>query len=224
MIIPEGAEPDKYQTTFIYRKNGEQKEFSLDNYPAGDTGWVFVDQKTVLLKKGYRPLVHDFAITGTGGADLTSQILADKGYSLLMISKKLNDADTDRLSAGFDLGKHLAEIGISFYVLTATSSEELQKYANELNFCTVDETTLKTMVRANPGYMLLKDGVIKGKWSWASLPEKEWFNNISDLNKDQKSYTGNRNFTVISIVTSLLLILIILGTILKDTYSEKTNK
>ena len=46
---------------------------------------------------------------------------------------------------------------------------------NGLQFCSADETTLKTMIRANPGYILLKDGTIIGKWSWANVPEKEWF-------------------------------------------------
>jgi hypothetical protein len=48
-------------------------------------------------------------------------------------------------------------------------------YENGLQFCTVDETTLKTMMRANPGYILIQNGVITGKWSWANLPSNEWF-------------------------------------------------
>lgn len=211
MIIPEGAEPDKYQTTFIYEKNGEQREFTLDNYPADDTSWVFIDQKTVLLKKGYQPPVHDFTITNTSGVDITNQILSDKGYSLFMISGKLTKADTAKLIAGFELGHHVARQGINFFVLTATSSDELKKYVNGLNFCTVDETTLKSMVRANPGYMLLKDGVIKGKWSWATVPEKEWFGEIISDNMTMINKTGTGIFTVYTIIGCLSLFLGILG-------------
>lgn len=211
MVIPEGAEPDKYQTTFIYTKNGEQKEFTLDNYPADDTSWVFVDQKTVLVKKGYLPPVHDFTITNTSGVDLTNQILTDKGYTLFMISGKLNKADTLRLANGFELGNYADDLGISFYILTATSSDELQKYLSGQNFCTVDETTLKSMVRANPGYMLLKDGKIVGKWSWATVPDKDWFSKISSANDSNIIKTDAGPFAVISVIAVLLLILIILG-------------
>lgn len=211
MVIPEGVQPDKYQTTFIYKKNGEQKEFTLDNYPADDTSWAFVDQKTVLLKKGYLPPVHDFTITNTSGVDLTNQILTDNGYSLLMVSGKLNKADTIRLSEGFELGRYTDSLGMSFYVLTATSSDELLKYLNGQNFCTVDETTLKSMVRANPGYILLKNGVITGKWSWATVPEKDWFREKVSADPDKINNTGPGPFTVISIIVALLLILIILG-------------
>jgi hypothetical protein len=211
MIIPEGAEPDKYQTTFIYEKNGEQKEFTLENYPADDTSWVFADQKTVLLKKGYQPPVHDFTITNTGGVDLTNQILADSNFSLFMISVKLNKADTVSLSKGFELGKNVNSMGISFYILTATSTDELQKYFNGLNFCTVDEITLKSMVRANPGYMLLKDGAIIGKWSWATVPGKDWFRELDEGNPEKAVYMNSGTFFVVSKIAGLLLILIILG-------------
>jgi hypothetical protein len=225
MIIPEGAEPDKYQTTFIYEKNGEQKEFTLENYPADDTSWIFVDQKTVLLKKGYQPPVHDFSITNTSGVDLTNQILSDSNYSLFMISGKLNNADTVRLSYGFELGKNAASVGISFYILTATSTDELQKYPGGLNFCTVDETTLKSMVRANPGYMLLKDGMIIGKWSWATVPDKDWFRKLSESNLDKAVYPDSDTFFTISIIAGLILFLIILGfNIRKYTISITINK
>jgi hypothetical protein len=211
MIIPEGAEPDKYQTTFIYEKNGEQREFTLENYPADDTSWIFVDQKTVLLKKGYQPPVHDFTIANSDGVDITNQILADGNYSLFMISGKLNKADTVKLSEGFELGKSVSSMGISFYILTATASDELKNYFNGLNFCTVDETTLKSMVRANPGYMLLKDGVIIGKWSWATVPDDKWFSEITAGNPDKAVGTSNSTFFVISIIAGVLLILSILG-------------
>jgi len=211
MVIPEGSEPDKYVTTFIYEKNGEQREFTLEDYPADDTSWVFIDQKSVLLKKGYQPPVHDFTIANLDGVDLTNQILADNAYSLFMISGKLNNADTTNLSKGFDLGKTLTENGLNFYILTATATDDLKKYVNGLNFCTVDETTLKSIVRANPGYILLKEGVIQGKWSWATLPEKEWFLALtSDVEIETED--GSRSvFIVLTLLTSLLLILSILG-------------
>jgi hypothetical protein len=211
MVIPEGTEPDKYLTTFIYEKNGEQKEFTLEDYPADDTSWVFIDQKTVLLKKGYQPAVHDFTITDINGADLTSQILADKGYSLFMVSVKLSKADAAHLSEGFELGKFLIEHGINYYILTATASGDLKNYSNGLNICTVDETTLKSIVRANPGYLLLKDGVIQAKWSWATLPENDWFIALPDIKETDPECNTRSEFIVLTLITSLLLILFIFG-------------
>jgi hypothetical protein len=178
MKIPEGAPVDVYNTTFIYKKDGVEKEFDLNNYPANDTSWKFVDQKSVLIKKGYQPPIHDFLITSTDGYDLTQKILSYPGYSLLMISKKLADAKSTHLSEGFQLGSFCMNKGIPFYVLTSSGTKEMNSYNNGLQFCSVDETTLKTMVRANPGYILLKNGTIIGKWSWANIPDTDWFGNL----------------------------------------------
>jgi len=183
MIVPEGAPVDEYKTTFVYEKTGVKKEFDLNNYPANDSTWKFVDQKSVLIKRGYKPPVHDFIITSLAGEDLTQQILSSHGYSVLMISKKLNEAGKSHLADGFNLGKYCVDNGINFYVLTSSGTEDVKSHENGLTFCSTDETTLKTMIRANPGYILLKDGIILKKWSWANVPEVKWFSNLFVVNK-----------------------------------------
>ncbi len=100
MVVPEGVAVDKYKTTFIYEKNGGRKEFSLNNYPANDSTWKFVDQKSVLIKKGYVPPIHDFQITDLNGDNITDKILSDKGIQCLMISKKLAEAERKLSEAG----------------------------------------------------------------------------------------------------------------------------
>lgn len=175
MVVPDGVPVDVYRTTFIYEKNGIKKEFDLKNYPANDSTWKFVDQKSVLIKKGYKPPIHDFIITSTKGDDITQQILSFPGYTVLMITKKLAEAGKNHLSDGFKLGRYCMANGINFYILTSSGTEEVKSYENGLSFCSADETTLKTMIRSNPGYILLKSGTILGKWSWASVPGEEWF-------------------------------------------------
>lgn len=177
--IPGNAAADKYTTTFIYEKNGVRKEFSLNDYPANDSTWKFIDQRSVLTEKGFTPPIHDFSIS-CAGKDITSGILSDTGYTLLMISKKLPQASAKRLNNGFEAGKFCLNHGMRFYVLTASGTEEIKKYDSIPSICTADETTLKSMIRANPGYMLLRNGVIEGKWSWANVPEKEWFARLSE--------------------------------------------
>ena len=60
MEIPEGAEQPTFETTFILKKDGKTKEFTLDNYP--DSTWTFVDSKTVQTSEGYVPPIHDFSM------------------------------------------------------------------------------------------------------------------------------------------------------------------
>ena len=210
MKIPEGKPADQYQTTFIYEKNGLQKEFTLENYPADDSAWKFVDQKSVLIKKGYQPPIHDFSITAKDGTSLTDMILSYPGYTLLLISTKLEQADKKHLEKGFELGMHCLDKGIDFVVLTSSGSDEINKYSQNLTICTADEAALKTIVRSNPGYLLLRNGVIAGKWSWATIPSKTEF--TEDLNKQKvDSMNKKRNILIVysSALSAIMLFLLI---------------
>ena len=225
MKIPEGKPVDEYKTTFIYEKDGIKKEFTLDNYPAGDSTWKFVDQKSVLIKKGYVPPVHDFSITSPGGEDITGKILDNSGYTLLMISVKLEKAAKQKLEEGFALRGALAPAGIDFYVISSSGADETGVYKNTTDICSADETTLKTIVRSNPGYLLIKGGVVEGKWSWADLPVKQLAGigqgGVQEKNLNNKS-TGLIVSTVVLFATLLLLIIVSL-TAKNTAKPEKTE-
>jgi hypothetical protein len=102
--------------------------------------------------------------------DLTDSILANPGYTLLMVSLKLEKADKERLRKGFGTGIRCKADSIDFYILTSSGTDLISGYSNGLRFCQADETTLKTMIRSNPGFILLRNGTIIAKWSWANLP------------------------------------------------------
>ncbi|MBQ9236617.1 MAG: DoxX family protein [Prevotella sp.] len=174
MAIPEGAEEAKYETTFILEKDGEQKEFTLDDYP--DSTWTFVDSKTKMISRGYVPPIHDLEIQDArSGEDITDTVLTSKGYTLLLIAHHLEQADDSHFGEIDQLYEWSKENGVAFYCLTASGHKGIEQWIKttgaEYPFCNVDETTLKTMVRSNPGLMLLKGGKIMGKWSHNNLPE-----------------------------------------------------
>lgn len=169
MKIPDGALADQYSTIFIYEKDGSRKEFTINNYPVNDSTWKFVEQKSVLVKKGFVPSIHDFSIVSMQQEDITQKVLNNSGLTILMISKKLEEADVRNLMKGFEFGSYCDSTGIDFYILTSSGSEEVRNLSNGLKFCNTDETALKTMIRSNPGYIVLKNGIIIGKWSWADI-------------------------------------------------------
>jgi len=216
MVIPEGKAPDEYLTTFIYEKDGIQKEFTLENYPADDSSWKFVDQKSKLIKKGYLPPIHDFSITAPDGQDISKNILSYPGYTLVMISRKLKEAEPEDIRDGFALGVHCMTAGIGFYILTASGSDELSQYNNGFTFFTGDETTLKTIVRANPGYILLKNGTIMGKWSPATLPPIGQFK--MGLNDKQVERMNNKS--PVLIIYSLLLSAIVFALLISSLFAR----
>ena len=176
MEIPEGAEQPEFESTFLLRKNGETREFTLDNYP--DSTWEYVDTRTVQTKKGYEPPIHDFALTSCDtGEDITEQVLTKKGYTFLLVSPRLAVADDSNFGDIDQIYEYAEENGADFYCVTASANEEIERWRDltgaEYQFCNADETTLKTMIRSNPGLMLLKDGTIIGKWSHNALPQTD---------------------------------------------------
>ena len=176
MEIPEGAEQPEFESTFLLRKNGETREFTLDNYP--DSTWEYVDTRTVQTKKGYEPPIHDFALTSCDtGEDITEQVLTKKGYTFLLVSPRLAVADDSNFGDIDQIYEYAEENGADFYCVTASANDEIERWRDltgaEYHFCNADETTLKTMIRSNPGLILLKDGTIIGKWSHNTLPQTD---------------------------------------------------
>ena len=176
MEIPEGAEQPEFESTFLLRKNGETREFTLDNYP--DSTWEYVDTRTVQTKKGYEPPIHDFALTSCDtGEDITEQVLTKKGYTFLLVSPRLAVADDSNFGDIDQIFEYAEENGADFYCVTASANDEIERWRDltgaEYQFCNADETTLTTMIRSNPGLILLKDGTIIGKWSHNALPQTD---------------------------------------------------
>ena len=192
MEIPNGAEEPEFSTTFIMQKDGVQKEFTLDNYP--DSTWTFVDSHTVQTKEGYVPPIHDFSMTPIGtDQDITSEVLNRKGYTFLLISPYLEQADDSNFGDINQIYEYAQDWHIPFYCLTASLKKGIDKWIDmtgaDYIFCNTDATTLKTIVRSNPGLLLIKDGVVINKWSHNRLPqtsqltlapEKSSFGHITD--------------------------------------------
>lgn len=175
MEIPKGAKLPQFKTTFIMEKNGQRKEFTLDNYP--DTSWKFIDSKTVQTSEGYIPPIHDFSITDNKtGLDLTNSVLSHKGYTFLLIAPHLETADDSNFGDIDRLYEYAQSYDFPFYCLTASTTKAIKRWIDltgaEYPFCITDEAVLKTIIRSNPGLLLLKDGTIINKWSHNNLPNE----------------------------------------------------
>ena len=166
MEIPEDAEPDVYETTLIYEKDGQQETFTLENYPKGDSTWHFVDQKSVLVKKGYEAPIHDFEIMTMDFEDITYDILESEEAVTLIAMYDLKKTDLEQISKV----KELLENNQPCYLLTGSGEEEIENFCmehgiDEQAFGTIDPVTLKTVVRANPGVFVVQNGTIIDKYN-----------------------------------------------------------
>ena len=204
MEIPEGAEQPQFETTFILEKDGVRKEFTLDDYP--DSTWTFIDSKTVQIKEGYVPPIHDFSIQTTdGGEDITDSVLNRKGYSFILVAPHLERADDSNFGEIDGIYEYCRDHGYPFYALTASNDDAIAYWRDitgaEYNFYLTDETTLKTIIRSNPGLLLIKDGTVIGKWSHNDLPKL----NYSSAGLEDTEYGHIPEHTVTGKVSKIVL-------------------
>lgn len=179
MKIPEGAPEDVYETKLIYRNKstGENKTFDIESIP-DSTAWEFISSESKLISKGYEPPIHDFTIVAPNGQEITEQVLQNPDYTFLLVSYNLKMANAEGLKEAnnyFQIAQSL--YGVDFYAITASISDEVFKIKDTLklayDFSNVDEIVLKTMIRSNPGLILLKNGTVIGNWHYNDFPQPE---------------------------------------------------
>lgn len=208
MTIPEGAKADIYETLLIYEKDGKQKEFTLENYPSEEEGWVFVDQKSKLISKGYSPPITDFILTSDDGYDLTSFLLENRGTSLLMISTSIKGADYDDILKGFETAEVCINEGIDFWLITSSPATDIPPEGIGLNHLFGDETMLKTVVRSNPGFLVISNGTVAEKWAARDIPDADKI--IEEINESTESIVYNKNARLGILYGAILIIIIVI--------------
>ena len=183
MEYPEDAEPDQYEISFVYAKDGIEQTFTLENYPKGDSTWTFVRQVSKLIKKGYEPPIHDLEIMNVDYEDITWDILESEEPVTLVVMYDLAKADKEQISKieqlyNAELQRSCAELlnsdevalNNTMYILTGSSTNEIITFSMEHPalsdcICTCDPVTLKTIVRANPGVIVVQNGVVIDKYN-----------------------------------------------------------
>jgi hypothetical protein len=162
------AKPAKYRYTF--ERNGETKEF--DEFPS-DSTWKY-KAMTLLNPEESRPVITDLTLTDPEGNDATQQLLT--GNKLVLVVQNSNKADRDRFEPLNTLfaaaAKSRKNIGVM--TITSTSAGKFDAFRHEMNLATpyffTDATVLKTMIRSNPGLILLQNGVVKAKYHYHDIP------------------------------------------------------
>ena len=174
MELPDSAAQPQFETKFILEKDGERRTFTLEDYP--DSTWTFIDSETVQISEGDQPPIHDFSITRIDdGEDITEEVISDTGYTFLLISPTLENASDSDFGQIDQIYEYCEDNGYAFYCLTSSGAPAIERWRDltgaEYPFCSTDGTTLKTIIRSNPGLLLLHNGVVVRKWSHNFLPD-----------------------------------------------------
>lgn len=182
MKTPEDAPKEIYENTFFYKnkKTGEVQKFTEQNYPWQDTvNWVYDNMESKLVQEGFKPPIHDFNIQSSEGEDVKDFFLYDKNYVFMLVAYNLEKSSRKPQEKINKLAIWAKENGLSFICLTSTLQDESAVFAQETGapyeFFNCDEIVLKTIIRSNPGLIVIKDGTVLGKWHYNDIPTPEEF-------------------------------------------------
>jgi len=166
-----------YSAVFILAISGwslyDRPQFDFRPYHVGSdlrTGW------NKMMDGEESPFADFFIERMDDGEDITEQVLNSEGYTFLLVAPYLEKADDSQLDLINQLYEYAQDYGYPFYGLTASGEKAVSQWRDltgaDYPFCQTDGTTLKTIIRSNPGLLLLKDGVVIGKWSHNMLPNE----------------------------------------------------
>ena len=117
--------------------------------------------------------VHDFVLEDAQ-ADLAPELLQEEKL-LLVIVYNLAKSEVNGFPEIKEMTTKAIEKGYTVYGVSASFSDELtfvkEKYSLPFEFLFCDETTLKTMIRANPGVMILDKGTVVEKKHWVDIDQ-----------------------------------------------------
>ncbi|WP_159731929.1 BT_3928 family protein [Sphingobacterium sp. 18053] len=184
MVLPEGKQGDLFEQIYTMKnkKTGETKKVNDKVYMADklweDESWEIIGEpESKLVKKGYDIPIPDLLITDADGADHTQEIIANPYYNLVIVAKDLSSTNIDAIQkinqAAIQLTKDYN--GLRIVLLTASASKDAQYLSDKMQLIAeifyADLIPLKSMVRANPGVLLLKGGNVVGKWHYNNFPD-----------------------------------------------------
>ena len=134
-------------------------------------------EEPILVQKGYTPPIHDFRIETPEGEDIKDFFLYDEKYTYIAIAYNLQKANREGMKKLADLAIEAKNKGYNFILLTSTSPDKFEAVKAEtganFDFFNADEITLKTIVRSNPGLIVLKKGTILRKYHFNNIPKPE---------------------------------------------------
>ncbi len=185
MKIPPGAPQDEFLIMYQLKNKatGETKTMSDKDYMKQevwkDDNWEVVGTpEKKLIKKGYDVKIKDLVITDASGTDYTKELIENPYYNLVVVAYDLKHTDEKAIAEINALALNATEqFNVRTVLLTSNSAQEAQAFSKRMKlFMEVfyaDAVPLKSMVRANPGVLLLKNGTIVNKWHYHTVPSFE---------------------------------------------------
>jgi len=172
MTVPEDAPKPIFEYAWTFNVGGEQQtHVTLGEYPSVDGEFIGVE--TTELQKGYEPPIHDFTIEREGQNYADTLLQEERLLMVVAYDLALSNRDA------FGEIKKITDLAMDkgYRVIGMSASDEayaagvVQEHRLNFTFYFTDQTTLKTIVRSNPGVLVVHKGTIIQKVHYNDLGE-----------------------------------------------------
>lgn len=177
MTVPDSLKPIK-DFVFVYKnkKSGQQQEFDMKaissiNYDE----WEYVDRKEIIIREGEQPKIANFRIDNENGEDISEDILSNPNYAFWVVAYDLTKTDKAAFMEKINpLADAAEKAGYNVFAVSSTRADDFRHDVQAAYpFYSGDATFLKTMIRSNPGVMIVKQGTVIAKYHHKHLPSFE---------------------------------------------------
>jgi len=166
-----------------YKNNstGKTQEWTTDEFmdaynkdPQFESHWTFVNSRVVNTNTVAAP---GFSMTDLfNSEDKAFDILSYSGYTFIFTLVDLNSASTQAVKKVAQFQQQAKAMGCQTALITASVLNEWNDFMRrtawtDVTMYSTDDKAIETMMRSNPGVVMLKDGVVIKKWSWRCLPD-----------------------------------------------------
>lgn len=174
--------PEISEITLVYKnsKTGEEMSFTPQNLPYQDTVlWPLLRdnyvRREVKVIQEFKPAAAAFEILGPDGQDHSTDIIGFKDFQFIIIMNDVSKASKKGFKRLLPLVKQAEERNIRVIAITGSLYEEVEKFLGEMEapieHYSSDVIKLKTVIRANPGLVLMRNGYIIDKWHHNDIPD-----------------------------------------------------
>ncbi len=170
---------EKAEIKLVYKniQTNQEELFTAENLPWEDSvrmaNLIFVEQRKTIIQPFKEAPIHDFIIANREGDVLTEEIIANSNYIFMVVAYDLSSTNIESFSQLNQFAQECEKDSISMVMLTGSNYNEIDVFAKQVDLkfpvYITDPIALKTVIRSNPGTLLLRDGYVMDKWPFRKM-------------------------------------------------------
>ena len=209
-LVSVDEDDDGSELLFVYRKDGVEKEFTIDNLPDDDE-WEFVERKEVSLAGDKNEVASkSLRIYNSNDEDVTESVVLDEERQVILFYSSLDEVSIASTYQINSLHAYCQQQGIDMISVVAATPEEIAEWEDlsmpSYDIYIAEDTSIKEVVRGNPAVVFLEDGIVKFKSSLRAIAIADFM--TEDTSTDPMSFAKDNKNILLKLTLIYLLTLL----------------